>query len=193
MVRPGKEFVRAIAPELKKLSNSIRCEPRINGSVFRINRDVRFSKDKTPYKAHLDFTFWDGPERGFSTPSMFLRIAPKGLVIGAGVHDLGPAATAFRSAVDNGRQGAALSKVLEALEVSYSINEPALKRVPRGYQAEHPRADLLRRKGLTVTLQQRLPEELCTDEFVAWCVGHFRNFLPLHRWLLRVMEPVISE
>jgi len=182
------DFVRSMAPELQRLSKTICCEPRINGSVFRINRDVRFSKDKTPYKPHIDFTFWDGGPRGFSTPSMFLRIAPSQVVVGAGVHDFGAAAPAYRAAVDDSRRGPALAKVLVSVPGAYSASEPELKRVPRGFAAEHPRADLLKRKGLTVTLEQRPPDELGSAAFVAWCIGHYRALLPLHRWMLRTLS-----
>ena len=61
-------------------------EPRINGSLFRINRDIRFSKDKSPYKAHLDLWFWEGEHRGWESPGFFFRLTPTKLMLGAGMH-----------------------------------------------------------------------------------------------------------
>ena len=62
-MEPAKAFVVAIAPRLCKLDPAINAEPRVNASILRINRDVRFSKDKSPYKDHLDLWFWTGKDR----------------------------------------------------------------------------------------------------------------------------------
>src|SRR5690242_9527174 len=66
-VEPAKAFVAAIAPRLEKLDPRIQAEPKVNGSILRINRDVRFAKDKSPYKDHLDLWFWSGEEKGWET------------------------------------------------------------------------------------------------------------------------------
>ena len=57
------------------------------GSIFRINRDTRFSADKRPYKDHLDFWFWHGV-RATAASGLFLRLTPDDVSIGAGTHDL---------------------------------------------------------------------------------------------------------
>src|SRR5215472_3789364 len=64
-IEPAKSFVQAIAPRLKKIDRKIQAEPKVNGSIMRINRDIRFSKDKSPYKDHLDLWFWSGSEKGW--------------------------------------------------------------------------------------------------------------------------------
>ncbi len=73
---PARAFVEAMAPGLKKISKTLNAEPKVNGSIFRINRDVRFSKDKRPYKTTLDLWFWEGEKRGWEAPGMFLRLTP---------------------------------------------------------------------------------------------------------------------
>lgn len=59
-VEPAKDFVEVMGPGLEKLVPGIHAEPSVRGSIFRINRDIRFSSDKRPYKDHLDFWFWEG-------------------------------------------------------------------------------------------------------------------------------------
>ena len=77
----------------------IATEARVNGSIFRINRDTRFSKDKTPYKDHLDFWFWEG-QRKTALSGLFLRIAPAAVTVGAGAHGFDPTRLArYRAAV----------------------------------------------------------------------------------------------
>jgi len=80
---PAREFVVAAGKELVQLSPNIQAEPRVNGSIFRINRDIRFSKDKTPYKTTLDIWFWEGVRRE-AVSGYFLRITPHELGIGVG-------------------------------------------------------------------------------------------------------------
>ena len=84
-LEPAKEFVELIGPALAKLVPGIRAEPSVRGSIFRINRDVRFSSDKRPYKDHLDFWFWEG-DRKAAVSGLFLRVWPDGVVVGAGAH-----------------------------------------------------------------------------------------------------------
>ena len=69
---PALGFIEAVGPRLAaELPGDVRFEARVNGSLFRINRDVRFSRDKTPYKNHIDMWFWTGrlPSAGASPPS----------------------------------------------------------------------------------------------------------------------------
>ena len=86
---PAKSFVDAIGPQLRELVPGIATEARVNGSIFRINRDTRFSKDKTPYKDHLDFWFWEG-QRKTALSGLFLRIAPAAVTVGVGAHGFDP-------------------------------------------------------------------------------------------------------
>ena len=62
-LEPGLAFIEAIGPLIAKFSPDVRAEPRIGGSMMRINRDIRFSKDKRPYKDHLDMAFRRGGYR----------------------------------------------------------------------------------------------------------------------------------
>jgi hypothetical protein len=91
-LEPAKAFVETIAPALEDLVPGIATEPRVNGSIFRIKRDTRFSKDKTPYKDHLDFWFWAG-DRRTALSGLFLRIAPDAVIVGAGAHGFDPPAS----------------------------------------------------------------------------------------------------
>ena len=65
-VEPAMALVMAVGPALQKRTPAISFEPRIGGSLMRMNRDVRFSKDKSPYKTHLDLFFWEGEDKGWA-------------------------------------------------------------------------------------------------------------------------------
>src|SRR5439155_1012176 len=80
----------------------LRADPRVNGSILRINRDTRFSNDKRPYKTHLDLWLWegDGPSRGCS--GFFLRLEADRVGYGAGMHHFEKGMLAgYRAAVDD--------------------------------------------------------------------------------------------
>ena len=79
----AKDFVVAAGEALLELDPNIEAQPKVNGSIFRINRDTRFSKEKTPYKDHLDFWFWQGQRKG-AVSGYFMRVSPTSIGIGVG-------------------------------------------------------------------------------------------------------------
>ena len=82
---PSKALVEALAVALPaRLGCDVRAEAKVGRSLFRINRDTRFSADKTPYKTHLDFLFWvgDGPPR--TQPAFIMRLAASSVLVGGG-------------------------------------------------------------------------------------------------------------
>jgi len=91
LLQPAKDFVVALGEELQaRVAPGIRAEPRINGSILRINRDTRFSADKRPYKEHVDFWFWEGGAPSRERPGLFMRLRPATVTLGAGMHRFEP-------------------------------------------------------------------------------------------------------
>jgi len=120
---------------------------------FRINRDIRFSKDKTPYNAHVRMAFWpegaafDGKDA--QPPSFFVSLEPDLVRIGTGCMAFSrPVLGAFLAALEAG-EGAMISDLLQSLQGQrFETSEPDLARVPRGFPKDHPHAELARHKGL---------------------------------------------
>jgi uncharacterized protein (TIGR02453 family) len=184
-VDAARSFVSEIGPRLQKISKTIQFEPRVNGSLFRINRDVRFSKDKSPYKPHLDLWFWEGEKRGWETPGFFFRLAPTRVMLGAGMHQLGKDQLAvYRAAVLDDASGKALVKLGDRLRsAGYELGGATRKTVPRGFDPTHPRASLLLHEGLYGGWEGAHPASLGTPAFVDECVAHFKAVAPVSRWL----------
>src|ERR1700719_3967344 len=111
--------------------------------IFRLNRDLRFSPDKRPYKEHLG-AYLSSPRAG----GLYLQVSDDGLYVAIGSHELAPdQLNRFRDAVA-GKEGEKLARIVAALQKGrYQVTEPSFKRVPAGYPADHPRGDLLRWKG----------------------------------------------
>ena len=130
--------------------------PALRLKVFRPHRDVRFSRDKTPYHTHLHM-LWSADRPGPSQPGFFFGISPDYVTLGGGVMGFDkPALEAWRASVD-AQDGATLAQMIsEVTQRGFALRDPELKRVPAPYPVDHPRADFLRRKSLTVW--RELPE-----------------------------------
>jgi uncharacterized protein (TIGR02453 family) len=189
-LEPAKDFVVAVGQRVKKFAPSIEFEPRVGGSLMRMHRDVRFAKDKSPYKTHFDAWFWDGDEKGWGRPGFFFRLTPNELMCGAGMHGFEKDVLAkYRAAVDDGRRGPALQKIVTALrKAGLEVGSEAYKKVPKGFSPEHPRAELLRFGGLHAGRTTPVPKELTSAKFVDVVVERFREASPLRAWLASVLD-----
>ena len=120
----------------------------VDTKLFRPHRDVRFSKDKTPYNTHLHM-LWSPAFHGPIRPAYFFGISPDYVTLGAGEMNFDKTAmAAWREAVD--ADGASLADIMDGLTATgYRISEPAYKRVPAPFAKDHAHAPLLRRKGLS--------------------------------------------
>jgi uncharacterized protein (TIGR02453 family) len=185
LVEPAKAFVEAIGPRLKKIDARVQAVPKVNGSIFRINRDTRFAKDKSPYKDHLDMWFWSGPKKGWECSGFFFRLTPKTLLLGAGMHGFMPQVLArYRRAVLDDAKGPLLAKTVAKFEkAGHEVGGKTYKKAPRGVAADHPRAELLKHSGLYVGWESKHPRELHGPALVELAARRFAEFAPLHEWL----------
>ncbi|MXY73280.1 MAG: DUF2461 domain-containing protein [Dehalococcoidia bacterium] len=182
IAEPAKALVEAVATNLRnELSPAIVGVPRVNGSISPINRDIRFSADKTPYKDHLLFRWWEGDEKK-TAPALFVRLAADEVGFATGV--MLPSLDRWRELVDAEATGAPLASAIAALvaETGADVAGVEYKRVPKPYPAEHPRADLLRCKWLQVRWMEPFPED--GSDFAPWCARHLLRCAEVHRWLV---------
>ncbi len=117
------------------------------GKIFRPYRDVRFAKDKTPYKTHQGAFVGTGPSTGY-----YVELSPRGVRVGGGFYEAsGPRLAAIREAMADDKTGRRLHRLVSAYQKDgWDVGGEQLKTSPRGYAADHPRIDLLRRKQLFV-------------------------------------------
>lgn len=158
--------------------------------VFRIHRDVRFGKDKTPYKTHvagwIPLETGVAPSPGATPAAMYLQVGVDERFTGSGCWSLEPdALKRFRAALLDPRRGAALARTLGRLTADgFSLScAGSLVRVPAGVDPDHPRAALLRMKGLVVDPGD-VPERLLTrPDLSGWLVEKARAAAPVVTWL----------
>jgi uncharacterized protein (TIGR02453 family) len=187
LLEPARDFVEAISPELDAVLPGVHADPRVNGSIMRINRDTRFSKDKRPYKTHLDLWFWEGDGPSRMRPGFWFRLTPEQLVLGAGRHHFEPPLLArYREAVVDDRLGSTLSEAAAKLaSAGYELGGRHYKRQPTGFDAPPERQDLLLHNGLFAGIE--LPADKAqTATFPSFCAGHYAKLAPLVAWLSKL-------
>ncbi len=150
------------------------------GKVFRPYRDVRFAKDKTPYKDHQGGFVAAGPTTGW-----YVEVGAPGVRVGAGFYDAGSERLAsIRSAIADQRTGSELVRILAALrDEGWTVGGETLKTSPRGYAADHPRIELLRHKAMTVGRSYGFDEMVHTAELLARVRTDWAAATPFVRWL----------
>lgn len=148
--------------------------------LFRPYRDVRFAKDKSPYKTHQGAFVATGPAAGW-----YVQISAQGILTGAGFYDAdAERLAAFRAGIDDERTGAALARLLQRLEkAGWEIGGDTLKTTPRGFPADHPRIDLLRHKSLTVMKSYGFEPVIHTPQLATAVRKDWRALKPLVEWI----------
>ena len=151
------------------------------GRLFRPNRNLRFSADKSPYKTHQ--AALTGREKG---AGWYLQLGGDGLVVGGGFRAHSPAETArYRAAVDSSAAGPALERIVAELgSAGFTLEGAALKTRPKGYDADHPRLELLRRKELMALRRVGTPAWLSTPRAADEVRAAWRRVRPLTEWVL---------
>ncbi|WOF75147.1 DUF2461 domain-containing protein [Parvibaculaceae bacterium PLY_AMNH_Bact1] len=172
----------------------VALEKKLGGEVvpklFRIHRDVRFSKDKTPYNTHVRMVFFgQSGEKGQGIHSGFyFSLDTKGVVYGAGVMNLDKQALErYRLAVCDEAHAGTLEKLMKGLtKKGCRLGEPDLKRVPTGYDADPAYAHLLQYKGLAAWIDHRGHSKATGQDAVKQAVSAFMTVRPLHDFLIEL-------
>jgi len=155
--------------------------------LFRPNRDIRFSKDKSPYKtAAAAVTESEGGA------AYYVQLSATGLYAGSGYYHLqNDQLELFRRAVDDPKTGSQLAKAVAALRKQrYEVaSRESLKRAPRGFDPDHPRAELLRMKGMHVGRTFGAPRWMHTKAAADHIMTAWRDASPVNRWLDRYVGP----
>ncbi len=185
---PARAFVRAAGEALREIAPEIVAEPKVNGSIFRINRDTRFSTDKTPYKDHLDVWFWDGTDRKRAVSGFYLRVMPDGVGVGVGAHRFQPAQLSrYRELVVDPVAGVELrDAVTQVRSAGFAVEGEHYKRPPKDVEIpDDPVSErLLRHNALWTGQDLGQPKVLGQKRFVGWCMTRWTKQLALHRWLV---------
>jgi uncharacterized protein (TIGR02453 family) len=148
--------------------------------VFRPYRDVRFAKDKTPYKTHQGAYVAVGPSTGW-----YVQVAAPGVRVGAGFYDAdSERLAAIRGAIADDRRGKQLRRIVNRLQKQgWELGGDTLKTAPRGYDVGHPRIDLLRHRSLSLGRSYGFEPVVHTAELLDLVRADWRTARPLVEWV----------
>jgi uncharacterized protein (TIGR02453 family) len=151
-----------------------------SGKVFRPYRDVRFAKDKTPYKTHQGVFVPHGPATGW-----YVEVSAPGVRVGVGFYDASSARLArIREAIADDRRGHDLERIVDDLQAEgWTLGGETLKTAPRGYDADHPRIALLRHKSLFLSKGYGFEPVIHTPRLLDLVRTDWRTAAPLVTWV----------
>jgi len=190
VVAPAKSFVVSMGEKLKKLAPGINADPRTNKSLFRINRDVRFSSDKSPYKTQMGIVFWDRDLPRMESSVFYFHLEHERVMLGAGIYRFTkPRLEEYRKSVVHPVYGKELGNIYKELSgKGYDFGGKKYKKIPSGFDGDHENAGLLLYEGLYASKDFNIPREFYSRDFLDFCFEPYKEMLPLQEWLSRLTE-----
>jgi uncharacterized protein (TIGR02453 family) len=165
--RACRQPLQALVNDLKPLYGAAK--------ISRINRDMRFARDKSPYKNYI----------AAGVGSSYISLSKEGVWVGTGMYKPEPAALArFRAAVADDKSGAALAELVRGLRrKGYDVStHDTLSTTPKGYDADHPRIELLRMKDIYAG-KMLPPSMLASPKALDRVTRVMRETEPLAAWI----------
>jgi uncharacterized protein (TIGR02453 family) len=192
VMEPTRQFVVALGERLHEFAPGVVAEPRVDRSIFRIYRDVRFSKDKSPYKTNLGIWFWEGTLPRKECSGFYFHLEPPTLMLAAGAYQFGKEMLAgYRESVVHPEYGKQLADAIdEVTDGPYTIGGKHYKRVPRGFDPDDENSDLLLYNSLYAATEIGIPDDLYTPGLVDFCANKYRDMSPIHKWLVKLTNRV---
>jgi len=148
LLHPAQQFISDFASRLRRISPHFNADPRPGkGTLFRIYRDVRFSKDKSPYKTWIGIQFRHKTAKDAHAPGFYLHLQPGHIMAGAGIwHPDTTTTNRIRDAIVENSAGWKRVSRGKRFRDRFQLGGDSLKRPPRGYDLEHPLIEELKRK-----------------------------------------------
>ena len=187
--QPALAFIEAMAPRLRSVSRHFVADPRkVGGSLFRIHRDVRFSRDKRPYKTHCGIHFRHEQGKDAHCPGFYLHIGPMECFFGLGIwHPDREVLEEIRRQIDAAPERWRRAKEGQAFRAIFRLGGESLKRAPRGWSVDHPLIEDLRRKDF-IAVADLDAGQVLDAHFADRLVTMMKAGAPFMRWLCRTLD-----
>jgi uncharacterized protein (TIGR02453 family) len=183
-VEPSLRLIEAISRSLVRTAPMIKAEAkRQGGSLMRVYRDIRFSKNKLPFKTHIGIQLRHEAGRDIHAPGCYIHISPRESFLGVGIwRPASNVLTQIREAIIDQPQRWLAAKKSVTSQGKFQLAGDSLKRPPRGIPAEHPQIDDLRRKDF-IAVCALTGEEVLSDQLPKTIVARVRKSGPLMQFL----------
>ena len=181
---PIQRFISEFAPQLEKISPHFVADARkVGGSMFRIHRDTRFGKDKTPYKTAAGVQFRHESGKDAHAPGYYLHLGPDEVFAGTGLwHPDTATAGKIRDAIVADAKGWRRASSGDRLKGICNLEGESLKRPPRGYDPDHPLIEDLKRKDF-LAMTRFTEQDACAPDFLERFTVVCRAGVPFNAFL----------
>ncbi|BDQ03332.1 DUF2461 domain-containing protein [Ignavibacterium sp.] len=186
-LQPAMQFVIDLGERIQTFAPNIMAVPRVDKSIFRLHRDVRFRKNKSPYKTNLGIYFWEGKGKRMECSGFYFHIEPNNFFLGAGMYVFSPQQLKkYRDTVYNPDKGRELSNIISSIlkNKNYSIGGKTYKKTPRGYDSDYKYSELLLHSGVYSFYEIESLNMFHKKDIVEFTYNVFKDMNPLHQWLV---------
>lgn len=186
-LQPAVQFVIDLGEQLTRLSPNIYAIPKIDKSIFRLHRDVRFSKNKAPFKTNMGLYFWEGSGKKMECSGLYFHIEPKLFFLGAGMYQFTKdQLIKYREIVSDPLKGKELNDLVNKLlkNKKYQLGGKTYKKTPRGFDPDYKYNTLLLHSGFYVYYENKKFTELTKKDPVITSYKIFKELFPVHKWFV---------
>jgi len=186
---PALQFIEAMGPRLSSMTPHFTADARkMGGSLMRIYRDTRFGKDKTPYKTNIGIQFRHELGKDVHAPGFYVHISSSSVFVGVGIwHPPSEALARIRQTIDEDPKAWKAARDDVDFSRWFTLTGDSLMRPPRGFSAEHPLIDDLKRKDF-IAVADLPPELVMQDAFDQLSADYFAAATPLMRFLCKALR-----
>jgi uncharacterized protein (TIGR02453 family) len=186
-LEPCFQFVVEMGDKLQDIDPDIVAIPKIDKSIFRLHRDVRFSKDKTPYKTNAGLYFWNGKMKKMDASGFYFHLEPKLFGVGLGIYMFPPdLLKKYRDVISDSSSSKHLHQIVRSLEKKgFTIGGLKFKKTPKGYDANIAYPGYLLFDGLYAWYESDDFKKIGGGKSINFIYKIFKDMLPLHKWLVK--------
>ncbi len=184
---PASDFVISLGERIHQFAPEIIAIPKIDKSIFRLHRDMRFSKDKKPYKTNLGIYLWEGNKPRMECSGFYFHIEPGQIFWGSGIYKFNAEQLKkFRDIISVDENAIDLDSILKRITKipDYKIGGAELKKTPRGLDTMYKYKKFFLHTGLYAYYEITSIDDLRNTDIEDFSFKIFQDFYPLHRWLV---------
>lgn len=186
---PALAFIRDFAPRLKKISAYfVASDRRVGGSLMRIYKDTRFSRDKTPYKTNIGIQFRHEFGRDIHAPGFYVHIAPGECFLAVGLwRPDSPSLLQVRQAIDEWPDRWRRARNDKKFRAAFYLDGASLKRAPQGFEPDHPLIEDIKRTDF-IAVSDLAEQDVLDAGFLDRVAAAFAASRPFMRFLCDALK-----
>ncbi len=182
---PSAAFVVEMGEHLQALVPTIKAKPKVNGSLFKIYRDIRFSKNKIPIKSRIGVIFWQGVGKRMQSSSFYMHFSPDEIFFAVGIRGFSrESLIGYRDYIKDDNHREELAKILDEIKSKgYNLPEPKYKSVPREFETDISHIELTKHAAMYAYKEFALSDILFEERLVDIAYEIYEDLLPLQQWV----------